>query len=256
MKNIGKQIKGRRARHFVDIPWLRAVKSWNKQAKHQKHKNGQAYLSSFLSPTFLHLHRFPLHLLSLLFSCFVLCSFIFSHLSPNFNYFWCPCSSCLFYFVILFLSWVICSSPFSLVLFSLFIVPQYSNKPETIKTTNAPKHRNTGILAFPCPCQCLLKHFLGFAPFFFFWFCLFDVCFVCFWFHVFLLFSKQSLCFGLLLISDFFFFWGFKGQVRWPEGPPHLALNPLYICCRKRIPSNLSLLEVKFGCLEVTRFYF
>ena len=23
-----------------------------------------------------------------------------------------------------------------------------------------------------------------------------------------------------------FFFWGFKGQVRWPEGPPHLALNP------------------------------
>ena len=26
-KNISKQIKGRRARHFVDIPWLRAVKS-------------------------------------------------------------------------------------------------------------------------------------------------------------------------------------------------------------------------------------
>ena len=26
------------------------------------------------------------------------------------------------------------------------------------------------------------------------------------------------------------FFWGFKGQVRWPEGPPHLALNPPYFC--------------------------
>ena len=25
-----------------------------------------------------------------------------------------------------------------------------------------------------------------------------------------------------------FFFGGFKGQVRWPEGPPHLALNPPY----------------------------
>ena len=26
-----------------------------------------------------------------------------------------------------------------------------------------------------------------------------------------------------------FFFWGFKGQVRWPEGPPHLALFPPYL---------------------------
>ena len=24
------------------------------------------------------------------------------------------------------------------------------------------------------------------------------------------------------------FFGGFKGQVRWPKGPPHLALNPPY----------------------------
>ena len=40
-------------------------------------------------------------------------------------------------------------------------------------------------------------------------------------------------CFGF---SRFFFvcffvvfvFWGFKHQVRWPEGPPHLALNPPY----------------------------
>ena len=28
-----------------------------------------------------------------------------------------------------------------------------------------------------------------------------------------------------------FFFGGFKGQVRWPEGPPHLALNPPYFIC-------------------------
>ena len=27
----------------------------------------------------------------------------------------------------------------------------------------------------------------------------------------------------------FLFFGGFKGQVRWPEGPPHLALNPPYL---------------------------
>ena len=26
----------------------------------------------------------------------------------------------------------------------------------------------------------------------------------------------------------FVFFGGFKGQVRWPKGPPHLALNPPY----------------------------
>ena len=26
-----------------------------------------------------------------------------------------------------------------------------------------------------------------------------------------------------------FYFGGFKGQVRWPEGPPHLALNPPYL---------------------------
>ena len=28
------------------------------------------------------------------------------------------------------------------------------------------------------------------------------------------------------------FFGGLKGHVRWPEGPPHLALNPPYfVCC-------------------------
>ena len=41
---------------------------------------------------------------------------------------------------------------------------------------------------------------------------------------------KPSLvfCFCFLLFFCFVFFGGFKGQVRWPKGPPHLALNPPY----------------------------
>ena len=47
----------------------------------------------------------------------------------------------------------------------------------------------------------------------------------------------------------FFFFGGFKGQVRWPKGPPHLALNPPYYFslfaklwrCKLALPSSLSL---------------
>ena len=35
-------------------------------------------------------------------------------------------------------------------------------------------------------------------------------------------------CFGCFCCFVFVFFGGFKGQVRWPEGPPHLALNPPY----------------------------
>ena len=33
-------------------------------------------------------------------------------------------------------------------------------------------------------------------------------------------------CFFVFFV--FYFFGGFKGQVRWPKGPPHLALNPPY----------------------------
>ena len=44
-------------------------------------------------------------------------------------------------------------------------------------------------------------------PFFVFVFCCFCFCFVFF------------VC----------FFGGFKGQVRWPKGPPHLSLNPPFI---------------------------
>ena len=47
--------------------------------------------------------------------------------------------------------------------------------------------------------------------------------FCCFFFL--LLFS----CFFWFPLFFFVFFGGFKGQVRWPEGPPHLALNPPYL---------------------------
>ena len=36
------------------------------------------------------------------------------------------------------------------------------------------------------------------------------------------------LLFVLLFVFFFFLFGGFKGPVRWPEGSPRLALNPLY----------------------------
>ena len=46
-------------------------------------------------------------------------------------------------------------------------------------------------------------------------------------FYLFLFF-----CFSFVLFSFLFlFFGGFKGQVRWPFGPPHLALNPPYFIC-------------------------
>ena len=47
-------------------------------------------------------------------------------------------------------------------------------------------------------------------------------CFVfCF---VFLVFFFLFFCLFFCFVS----FGGFKGQVRWPKGPPHLALNPPY----------------------------
>ena len=39
---------------------------------------------------------------------------------------------------------------------------------------------------------------------------------------------KPSLFVSVVLFL--LFFEGFKGQVRWSEGPPHLALNPPYVC--------------------------
>ena len=46
------------------------------------------------------------------------------------------------------------------------------------------------------------------------------------------LFSFLFICFFCFLFLLFFvFFGGFKGQVRWPKGPPHLALNPPHFIC-------------------------
>ena len=47
--------------------------------------------------------------------------------------------------------------------------------------------------------------------------------FSCFFFSFFSFFVF-FVCFVFLC-----FFGGFKGHVRWPEGPPHLALNPPYL---------------------------
>ena len=52
----------------------------------------------------------------------------------------------------------------------------------------------------------------------YFWFFL---VFFCFFFGSFFFF------FGFVVFCVFF--GGFKGHVRWPEGPPHLALNPPYL---------------------------
>ena len=50
-------------------------------------------------------------------------------------------------------------------------------------------------------------------------FCFFVLCFL--FFAFFLLLFVFDVC-------SYVFFGGFKGQVRWSEGPPHLALNPPY----------------------------
>ena len=55
--------------------------------------------------------------------------------------------------------------------------------------------------------------FLHFLSLFFFFVFLLYFCFFCF-------------CCFLGFVFFVLFFGGFKGQVRWPEGPPHLALNP------------------------------
>ena len=46
--------------------------------------------------------------------------------------------------------------------------------------------------------------------------------FVFFWFFF---------CFFFVFICFCFLFGGFKGQMRWPQGPHHLALNPPYLFC-------------------------
>ena len=93
---------------------------------------------------------------------------------------------------------------------------------------------SSGFGRFRCFCvSCVCFSFL----------CCFCFCFVCFVLgfvvgcccFAFLLFFcfVFFVCFSFLLFFLFLFFLfgflgGFKGQVSWPKGPPHLALNPPY----------------------------
>ena len=79
---------------------------------------------------------------------------------------------------------------------------------------------------------------------------------------------KPSLLFFLVLFCFLVFFEGFKGQVRWPDGPPHLALNPPYLlflfgggCFFLSflcffMPRSLPLFQFLFLCLSLIRFLF
>ena len=61
---------------------------------------------------------------------------------------------------------------------------------------------------------------------------LFCVAFVSVLFALFLvLWLDVVFFFWFVYLVYFVFFGGFKGQVRWPEGPPHLALNPNFFLC-------------------------
>ena len=63
-------------------------------------------------------------------------------------------------------------------------------------------------------------------------FCIFWLLFLVFMFSPFLFFVLFLVLFFVLFFDLFFcifdFFWGSKGQVRSPKGPPHLPLNPPY----------------------------
>ena len=85
--------------------------------------------------------------------------------------------------------------------------------------------------------------FLSWFFFFLFFLCCFLFCFFCFFFFVFLGGFKGQVrwpkgpphlalnppYFFVFLLFFVCFFGGFKGQVRWPKGPPHLPLNPPYL---------------------------
>ena len=65
------------------------------------------------------------------------------------------------------------------------------------------------------------KNWLRIEKLFFWYFCVFCVFCVFVFFPLFFFFS---------VFVFVFLFGGFKGQVRWPEGPFHLTLNPPYFC--------------------------
>ena len=104
---------------------------------------------------------------------------------------------------------------------------------------------------FGCVCGVAYYCLFGFGRFrcFFFWFlCVFfysAFAFVCFGFVLFCCVIVVGVVLGFLVFvffacfvfvwgggaCFFVFFGGFEGQVRWPKGPPHLALNPPYFFC-------------------------
>ena len=93
-------------------------------------------------------------------------------------------------------------TPIFIVFFGFRLSGPRCQKREILKSH--PKKRKFSLITE----KLIFEYFLCFLVFFsfFFFFCFF-VCFVLF------------LC----------FFGGFKGHVRWPEGPPHLALNHPYL---------------------------
>ena len=89
-------------------------------------------------------------------------------------------------------------------------------------------------------CCCLINQ----VSMFWFWFLLFWVSLVmlCVIFWSFLFVFGSCLCCG-----------GFKGQVRWPKGPPHLALNPPYLFS---LDLDFGLFFVCFVCFCWFCFFF
>ena len=72
-----------------------------------------------------------------------------------------------------------------------------------------------------CFCYCFVCFVIGFV--------VGCCCFVFLCLFVFFFFLFFFFCvFCVFCFFVFCFFGGFKGQVRWPKGPPHLALNPPY----------------------------
>ena len=87
------------------------------------------------------------------------------------------------------------------------------------------------------------KFWLIIEKLFFWYFCVF--------YFLFLLFCFFLVCFFCFFVSCLVcFFGGFKGQVRWPKGPPHLALNHpyLFIYVFVFFVPFLSLLLIKKPC--------
>ena len=88
---------------------------------------------------------------------------------------------------------------------------------------SGPRCKKKAIFGYPVKKK--RKFWLITEKLFFWYFCVFYFFFLCFGFFLvfFLLFFVL-----FFLFFVFCFFGGLKGQVRWPKGPPHLALNPPY----------------------------